>query len=185
MKNILIVGPPRSGKTILASMIVKEIPCYSVINTDVIREGIYDGFFKLMNKKERKAIVKKAFPQIINKMLNQYQRYYNPTLYYVIEGDLLSIKDALKLYQQYEVELVCVGVPKMKPHDLFVRIRTYASKYGCWTDKYSDIDLLEKCGKFIKQSQKEEKIAKENNLIYLDTSSSIDCFSEYVTKIKN
>lgn len=54
MKNILILGPPRSGKTTLAAMIVNEVPGYSVISTDVLRDGIYEGFFKKLPKKEKK-----------------------------------------------------------------------------------------------------------------------------------
>lgn len=185
MKNILIFGSPRSGKTTLSSMIVKEIPCYSVINSDVLREGIYEGFFKSVDKKERKIIVRKAFPKIINKMIEQYKNYYNPNLYYVIEGDILSIEDALEMYKQYEIEIVCLGMPKINLHDLFERIRMYASKYGCWTDKYSDSELFDRCQEFIEQSKKEEKIAKENNISYLDTSFGLDCLLEYVKSLKN
>ena len=185
MKNILMFGPPRSGKTTLSKMIVKEIPCYSVINTDVVRDGIYEAFFKSVDKKERKDIVKKAFPKFVSKILEDYKKFYNPDLYYVIEGDAISIEESLKIFNSQEIEIICVGNPNIKPKDLFKRIRTNALKYGCWTEKYSDEELLGRCKEFIKQSQKEEKIAKENNLIYLDTSSNMNCLLECVERLKS
>lgn len=184
MKNILVIGPPRSGKTTLSKMISKEIACYNIINIDVIRDGIYEAFFKNTDKNERNNAVKKAFPDFINKMLKQYQEYYNPELYYVIEGDILSIEDALKMYYQYEIEIVCIGTPKIEKQVLFERIRTNASKYGCWTEKYTDDELLKECEKIIERSKTEESISKENNLTYLDTSINMDCLLEYVKKLK-
>lgn len=185
MKNIVIIGPARSGKSTLASMIVKEIPIYSVINGDVLREGIYEGFFKEIDKKESELIVEKAFPQIINRMVEQYSNHYNPNLYYIIEGDILSIEEALKIKQKYDVEIVCIGMPIIQPRDLFARIRHYSSKYGCWTDKLTDEGLLEKRQQFIKRSKKDLKLAEENNITYLDTSLNMDCIKKYVVNLKN
>lgn len=180
MKNILIIGPPRVGKTTLAKMISNKISCYNIINTDVIRDGIYEAFFKEVEHKERKAIVKNAFPKFMNKILEYYQNYYNPDTYYIIEGDILSIEDALLLKNNYDIEIVCIGVPNTNETNLFKRIRENAAKYGCWTKKYSDEELLNSCSKYIEQSKKEELIAKENKLIYLDTSLNTECLNEYV-----
>lgn len=134
MKNILIIGSPRTGKTTLAKMITNSIACYNIINTDVIRDGIYEAFFNNIDEKERKLIVNKAFPRFIEHILKQYQNYYNPDTYYVIEGDILSIEDTLLVQKNCDVEIICIGTPNISKEDLFKRIRQNAIKYGCWTE---------------------------------------------------
>ena len=183
MKNIVIIGPPRTGKTTLSKLIVKEVPIYSVINTDVIREGIYEAFFKDVIKKERKLAVKSVFPAFIDKILEHYQKYYNPDLYYIIEGDMLTIEDAVLLKDKYNIEIICVGKPNTSKEELFKLMRENSSKYGCWTEKYTDVELLDKCQKIIEQSIREEKIAKEKDIIYLDTSINNNCLLEYLNNI--
>lgn len=184
MKNIIIIGPPRTGKSTLSKIISKNISCYNAINTDVIREGIYEAFFLNTDKKDRKEIVRKAFLNFINKMLEQYQKYYNPDLYYVIEGDMLSIEDALYLKKLYEIDIICVGTPNITEENLFKRIRENSLKYGCWTKGYSDNELFDLCHKIINQSRKEKKISGENNIIYLDTSVDYSCLLNYVEELK-
>jgi adenylate kinase family enzyme len=53
MKNIIIIGPPRIGKTTLSKLIVKQVSGFSVINVDVIRESIYKSLFVGVEKKKK------------------------------------------------------------------------------------------------------------------------------------
>ena len=184
MKNILIVGPPRSGKTVLATTISKEIPLYNIISTDVIRSAIWEGLFKTVDKKEKKQIVKNAFPQIINKMIEMYCKFYNPKTFYVLEGDELSIEDAFEISKKNGIDIVCVGTPNIKANEFFKRIRDYSVKHRCWTDECSDSELLELCEELINRSKEEAKFAKANGITYLDTSYDLNCLSEYVRKIQ-
>ena len=184
MKNIVIIGPPRTGKTTLSKLIVKTLSIYSVINTDVIREGIFKTFLKDISRNEQKAIIKSAFPIFLDKMLEQYKNYYNPDLYYIIEGDILSIEDALVLRDRYNIDIICIGKPNISAENLFKVIKKNCAKYGCWTEKYTDIELLDKCKKIIDQSKIEERISKKNGIIYLDTSKNNNCLLEYAKNLK-
>lgn len=184
MKNIIIIGPPRIGKTTLSKMIVNQISCYSVINLDVIRESIYKSIYKNTEKKERNKLVKGMFPDFLKTMLKQYTNYYNPDLFYIIEGDILSINDAIEIKKDYDIDIVCVGTPNIKEIDLFNRIRKNASIYGCWTEKYSDEQLHKLCNQIIKQSKEELKISEESGLIYLDNSYNNKCFQNYIDFIE-
>lgn len=118
-------------------------------------------------------------------MLKQYTSFYNPDLYYVIEGDLLSVADALDIKKEYDVDVVCIGTPNINENDLFNRIRINASAHGCWTEKYSDVELHKLCSEIIEQSKKELMFCKSNNLIYLDNSYSNKYLQDYVDSFNN
>lgn len=185
MKNIIVVGPPRIGKTTLSKLVVNQISYFNAINVDVIRESIYKSICINMNKEEKKNYVKNIFPSFLKAMLNQYIKYYNPEMFYIIEGDLLSIEDAIKIKKENDVDIVSIGTPNISENDLFNRIRTNAKKHGCWTKSLSYLELHKLCVEIIEQSKKEEIISKENNLIYLDNSYSNTCLQEYVDNLKN
>jgi adenylate kinase family enzyme len=184
MKNIIIIGPPRIGKTALAKLIVKQIPCFSAINTDVIRESIYKSLFIGVEKEERLKIVRESFPTFVKEMLKQYTCYYNPELFYVIEGDLLSLESAIDIKKEFDIDIVCVGAPTITEPHLFKRIIDNGKKYGCWTEKYTDIELHKLCEEIIEQSKKEYKLANKKGLIYLDNSYDNACLQKYVDHIK-
>ena len=184
MKNIIVIGPPRVGKTTLSKVIVNQIPCYSIINLDVIRESIYKSMCANMEKKESKKVVKESFPSFIRAMLKQYTKYYNPDFYYILEGDILSIEDALEIKKDFDVDIVCVGTPSIDENDLFNRTRKNASINGCWTKSYSDDQLHNLCNEIINRSKKEMNISSDNELTYLDNSYNSECFQDYANSIK-
>ncbi len=185
MKNIIVVGPPRIGKTTLSKMIVNQISCYSAINVDVIRESIYKSICIDMKQEERKNYVKNIFPSFLKAMLNQYIKFYNPEMFYVIEGDLLSIEDAIKIKEEYDVDVVCIGTPNINENELFDRIRNNAAIHKCWTKKLSDNELNILCTEIIEQSIKEKKISQEKGLIYIDNSKNNNTMKNYINSIKN
>ena len=185
MKNIIVVGPPRIGKTTLSKLVVNQISYFNAINVDVIRESIYKSICINMNKEEKKNYVKNIFPSLLKAMLNQYIKYYNPEMFYIIEGDLLSIEDAIKIKKEYDIDIVCIGTPNISEIDLFNRIRNNAKNHRCWTKCLSDSELHTLCEEIIEESKKEEIISKDNNLIYLDNSYSNLCLQDYVDNLKN
>jgi hypothetical protein len=117
-------------------------------------------------------------------MLNQYINYYNPELYYVIEGDLLSIESDVEIKNEFDVDVVCIGTQTIKESDLFRRIKDNANKHGCWTEKYTDIELYKLFKDIINKSIKDREIAKENKLIYLDNSYGEEILKNYVNNIR-
>jgi adenylate kinase family enzyme len=121
MKNIIVVGPPRIGKTTLSKLVVNQISYFNAINVDVIRESIYKSICINMNKEEKKNYVKNIFPSFLEAMLNQYIKYYNPEMFYIIEGDLLSIEDAIKIKKEYDVDIFSIGTPNISENDLYDR----------------------------------------------------------------
>ena len=141
MKNIIVVGPPRIGKTTLSKLVVNQISYFNAINVDVIRESIYKSICINMNKEERKNYVKNIFPSFLEAMLNQYIKYYNPEMFYIIEGDLLSIEDAIKIKKEYDVDIVSIGTPNISENDLYDR-KVVSYKISNRNDNKLVIDTL-------------------------------------------
>ena len=141
MKNIIVVGPPRIGKTTLSKLVVNQISYFNAINVDVIRESIFKSICVNMNKEERKNYVKNIFPSFLEAMLNQYIKYYNPEMFYIIEGDLLSIEDAIKIKKEYDVDIVSIGTPNISENDLYDR-KVVSYKISNRNDNKLVIDTL-------------------------------------------
>ena len=141
MKNIIVVGPPRIGKTTLSKLVVNQISYFNAINVDVIRESIYKSICINMNKEEKKNYVKNIFPSFLEAMLNQYIKYYNPEMFYIIEGDLLSIEDAIKIKKEYDVDIVSIGTPNISENDLYDR-KVVSYKISNRNDNKLVIDTL-------------------------------------------
>ena len=76
MKNIIILGTARSGKTTLANMLHKEYN-YSIVSIDSFVSALRDGFPNLgiahSNTEEKFKLLPKFVLTYMNKIINEYQ----------------------------------------------------------------------------------------------------------------
>lgn len=69
MKNIVIAGVPRAGKTTLATLLAKELENYHILSLDCIRNAFDDIFPQLdINPREGKNTFK-DLPKFISRLL--------------------------------------------------------------------------------------------------------------------
>lgn len=168
MKTIVIIGPPRSGKTTLAKMIVKGINGYSLISSDNLRTSFVAATESAEMKRNNSNI--QIYLDIPREQCYEYLRqstYYESDLGYVVD---FSCYDE-ELFKKFSNEAIVIflGYSSLTKEQLFENIRKNDTEKE-WTYTENDYWLNELCKDFIEQTKKFEEYAKKNNCWYIDTS---------------
>lgn len=177
-KNIIIIGPPRSGKTTLAQQIVKELNGYSMISGDNFSSSyiVYCRHLKNYEININLPIIQSYY------YLRECLRYEN-TINYVFETS--HYKEDLIKECGDNFLIIILGYSKLTENDLFNNIRKYDQEND-WTYIESDNKLKMYCKSFVEESKEKEQIAKEHNYWYVDTSYNRDgILNETFRKIKD
>lgn len=177
-KNIIIIGPPRSGKTTLAQKIVKELKGYSLISGDNFSAS-YISACKYCGIRS----INIDFPKIQCYHYLTECMYYENKINYVFESSYYN-EDLLK-QNSNKFLIIFLGYSKLSESELFNNIRKNDKKND-WTYIESDQQLKFYCEEFVKASKEKEQIAKDNNYWYIDTSYNRDTIlNEALMKIKS
>lgn len=98
MKDIIIAGVPRTGKSTLAKMLAEELENYHLINLDAVRNGFGDIFPELnINDKGGKSNTTE-FPKFISRMIYWNRKILKNRFNYIIEGCQILPDTAKELF---------------------------------------------------------------------------------------
>lgn len=174
MKNIIIFGEPRSGKSTLANMIVDRFN-YQVIHVDSIRDTfkkIYPELgiapnIAIENEKFQLFLQEYLYRNTIKEERNKYG--------YVMEGCETSVDDCNRLYNDGNNIIYFLAQVDITPEQLFNNIRNNDSKQD-WTFKYTDDELMKICKKILSNGKKIKKECENYNIKFIDTSRNREEF---------
>lgn len=168
MKNIIIFGQPRCGKSTLANMIVDKFG-YQVIHVDSIRDT-FKKVYPELGITPNEAIKNEKFQLFLHEYLNRNTIKEERNKYsYVVEGCETSVDDCNKLYNNGNNIIYYLGATQITPNELLNNIRSHDTSCD-WTNKLSD-DKLMKCVKnIISKSIDIENDCKKYNINFIDTS---------------
>lgn len=107
MKNIYIVGVPRSGKTTLSKMIKERLPIYNQFSFEAIRNGFIESQPEL-DMGNRKSEARK---NILPKHFVTFAHWNNEILSLpsLVEGSFCSISDLYSLIDENDY-IICLGL---------------------------------------------------------------------------
>lgn len=171
MKNIIILGPSKSGKSTLAKKLFFLSGNHSILSLDYIRSGFKRVFPQLHINDRDSALggsgMKDDFPLFVKSLLrNQFPE----TLFTIVEGDSIKFEKAVELFTSDDHIIVFIGRNKISEDELFNEIRKYDIPINEWTLKWDDDELKKQCKNYIKTSLENEKKCNENNIMYFDVS---------------
>ena len=172
MKNVVIIGAPRSGKSTLARKLFQKCPYYSLISSDHLRSA----FMHVMPEEEindKGGIgTKTKYPYFIKHLLdrNSYKRKYNMDMYYIIEGDFSYFEQATQLFNNEDTILIFMGKAELTKEELLKTIRKYDTDPKVWTKRFNDEELIKQCEDFLKMSKHNKEMCEKYGYIYIDTS---------------
>lgn len=161
MKNILIIGSPRVGKTNLAKKISSELN-YVYLGLDDIFLSIEKLKCWPYPKYYDASVISKELADFVISYLSSLDKEHN----YVIEGAYIDILD---IYNKIDdINYIGLTYNDLDKESLFSRIKKYDN--NSWLSNFTDDIILEKCDCFIKRNKYYNECFKELNIKTYDLS---------------
>lgn len=171
MKNILILGICRTGKTTFSKMIQKEFRNYQIIEVDTIISALQKTIPNLPIGFIHDNLKENKLPEFLNLLIQKNINKNGKELGFIINGDSLLPKDLFKYFDLKNMIVYYFVTEKLSPEQILENCRKFDSKEE-WTTRRSDEELLNHF-KFYKDIEK--KIiseCKKYNIKCIDTSEN-------------
>jgi hypothetical protein len=169
MKNIIIAGVPRSGKTILAKCMNEEHG-FSIYSADAIVSTfgkiIPEHGISHFENDHGKAC--EAFHDFLRELLHQLEYEDIPFIfesYHVMPHSLVDLTDAYSI--------VFMGYPSVVPAEKCDDIRRHARPKD-WTQDLSDDQLCELIQRFIDESKILDTACSKLDIPFIDTGAEFE-----------
>ena len=162
MKNIIIIGTPRCGKTTLANMIYDKIKC-QIIHGDYQRIAI-DLAFPELNIKTNKN-----FSKCLEILVRKYHRDNKYKYPVILESTDITLEDIDKYFDKDNSIIICLGTISIDYMKFASEIIKNDTKLD-WTKDYSKKEIEEMCKEYIEISKKNLDESKKRNIKFIDTS---------------
>lgn len=181
MKNILILGTGRVGKTTLAKMIHKECG-HSLISVESIL-GSFQTLYPEIGMRHDVYCDKLITPFIAEYIKGAM--YSHPDCKLVIEGYHVHPQTAKTLIDQNEFQIIVLGCPNLTPEQALINIRKYDDN-SCWTQSMSDDFILNHAKNHISQAKNLQIECKKLDIPFYDTSLNRSKVLTYILEtVKN
>lgn len=170
MKNIIILGAPRVGKSSLSSLICKTFEDMHYVSGDSIRNA-FTKIYPILNYTSENTIEKKDFCDFINFIISENVIHLKRQINYVIDTTDISLENAINTFKDsIIIVLGCKDISEIEYRDI---MKQHNSELE-WTNKYSDDKLLEVSEKTINMSNKLFNECSKYNIPYFETSINRD-----------
>ena len=167
MKNVIILGCPRAGKTTLAGILNKRLGM-NIFSIDSLVSAFRDNFEEINinhhSPINQKSIQLSPFVYSYSKKITHEYPYHN----FVIEGWHVLPKDLIPLFNKEKYLIICLGYPEANIDNMFNLIRKYDTNYST-TFNLSDEDLRNLVTRSKQYSQELFKQSLELNIKFFDT----------------
>lgn len=165
MKNIILIGASRAGKSSFTKLLNEKIKNLSLIKTDLLRLAFREAIIKdnTINTNQLKQN-----PDYITYILSYYKfaNKYDTEYIKVIDTVDFGPKD----FNLFENSImICLGYPSITPEEVVKNWRKYDTVLD-WTKKKSDEELIEIATSEIKNSKQLHEECKKYNVKFIDTS---------------
>lgn len=141
MKNIMILGICRTGKTTFSRMIQKKFSNYQIIEVDTIisalQKTIPDIPIGFIHDKIENNKLPKFLNLLIEKNINKNGKY----LGFIINGDSIMPHDLIKYFNLDNTLVYYFVNHNLKPKEIVENCRKYDA-YEEWTTRRTDEQLL-------------------------------------------
>lgn len=169
MKDIIIIGCPRSGKTTLANMLQKRLN-YRIISLDSIVSAFEQNFPEIgISRKEVFREKSKKIVPFISTYIKKYKEDY-PNHNFVIEGCQMMPYHIFQQFNKSEILCICLGYPNAYSNDILNNIRK-GDEYikNSYSKKLLDEDLRKRIEFWIELSKFLQEESKQYGIPFYET----------------
>ncbi len=169
MKNLLILGAARGGKTTLAKMVSQKWG-YGLVSVDAIVSAFQEAFPQMgitHHSKEAKKIAPFVFAYL------RALEYNHPEARFVVEGYHIPLDYAAEKINRDLFEVVVLGYPKLSAKKAFENVRKYEQKFD-YTKAMSDEEVFNMVKRHIEYSKEFALECQKVNFRFVDTSYDRD-----------
>lgn len=169
MKDIIIIGRPRAGKSTLADRLI-DMYGYQIIRLDALRNTFRDIFPELKIAPDT-AIDNEKWYEFLKeyyKKLKYCSRYQHK---FIIEGCEMHVSKCAELFDDNDKLIYVLGQIDISPKDMADNIVKYDTKDD-WTRKYEYKELLEYCDKSIEAAKELKEDCDLYGIPFFDTAKN-------------
>ncbi len=176
MKNILIMGIGRAGKTTLSNMIKQKYNNYSLIHSDSIKwaliraegkENYYRENIKAQKEYEHGEYFQKVLLEFFNSCIREDLNDYG----YILESGQLDPKIVKKYIDLEKTKVIALGHGNLNKEDIINSCRKN-DKQDDWTYKISDEDLDAHAQEWAETNELLKKECPKYGIEFIDTSKN-------------
>lgn len=152
MKNIVILGVARSGKTTLSKMIIEKFSNYQVLNGDCIRSTFQKVFPEVEINKFNGNGMKNDFALFCSELFKQEINYNKGYYNYIFESCDISPYNAKKFFCSKNVSIIFLIYPSLNVNEIINNYKSYAEKEDYMLKKTED-EILNRAQMWLEKSK--------------------------------
>ena len=169
MKNIIILGVARAGKTTLARMIKEKYPNYNIINGDCVRNAFEKVLPKEhINHTNGNGMVKK-FPEFCSKLFEYEIKEQHNHFNYIFESCGISQIQVQKYFNIDNTIVLFLGYPKLTVDETIYNYRKYADENDYMVKKTSS-EIMKRASMWNLKSKEIQKECLKYKIKFIDVS---------------
>lgn len=173
MKNIIIGGTVRSGKSTLANLLVKRFK-YSKCESDTIVNAFNNVFPELGITHKNPIGAREVYEPFLFEILNGFCKdLKHEQIVTVFPGSQFLPENIARYEKKDKYIVIFLGLDGVTPQELLIKIRQMDKEHD-WTFKRSDEWLLTFCDNVIKESNLIKEKCKEYGFYYFNTFNDRD-----------
>lgn len=176
MKNILIMGIGRAGKTTLSKMIKDKYNSYNLIHSDSLKwamirakdeEEYYRKNVNIQKEFEHGEYFQRTLLELYNSLIKNDKRKYG----YIIESGQLEPKLVGDMVDFNETIVICLGLGDLKAEDMVEQCIKYDTEES-WTYGLPREYLLKHAMDWYTCNEMLKRECPKYNIKYIDTSKN-------------
>ena len=176
MKNILIMGIGRAGKTTLSNMIKEKYKQYNLIHSDsikwaIIRAKEMEKYYRENIEEQKEFEHSEYFQKILLEFFNSCIRNDTKNNGYILESGQLDPKLVKELINTEETEIICLGHGDLIKKDIIDLCREH-DKESDWTYDISNEKLESHAEKWSEMNERLKIECPKYGIKYIDTSKN-------------
>lgn len=141
MKNIMILGICRTGKTTFSRMIQKEFSNYQIIEVDTIISALQKTVKNVPICFIHDNLDENRLPQFLNLLIQKNIGKNGKYLGFIINADSIMPEDLVKYFDLDNTIVYYFVNPKLSPEEILNNCRKYDDNAE-WTTRRSDEEIL-------------------------------------------